>query len=573
MTLRSQQRSAIALWLTPIEGGWRDVGIALAIAAAYLCLLLGSVDDLGYARDEGFYFHAASVYQRWLELLWQDPGAAFARVDEHWRINAEHPALIKSAFALSHALLWDRWRLFDMEGTSYRFAGMAFSVIGVGLCYLWGARVRGRLAGAVAAVALAAMPRFFYHAHLACFDAPVVSMWMLCAYAWWRSLALGGTARHLAVGLCFALALNTKHNAWFLPIVCGVHAVACMFPGASSGIARNVLRQRALASLAAMALVGPALFYASWPWIWHDTLPRLTAYARFHLEHVYYNMEFLGDTYWQPPMPRAYAFVMTLATVPTVTLLCFAVGVCALARRDLWPWWRGRARSQARVDPATTLLWFAAIAVQYAAWLRPTTPIFGGTKHWMTAYPFVALCAGCGVAALVQHARLRWLRDGALVRLLRWPLEPAFALCCLLPAIVQTAHAHPWALSSYVPLFGGAAGGANLGLNRGFWGYQTGAVAAVIDAEAPRRGRVYLHDTARQAWDMLQRDGRVRADLRGVLAAGDADLGLYHHEQHMGGVEYQLWLVFGTTAPRHIAGLDGVPVIWIYGPRGAAPDR
>ena len=39
-------------------------------------------------------------------------------------------------------------------------------------------------------------------------------------------------------------------------------------------------RRRALAALGAMAILGPLVFYALWPWIWHDTLRRLRDYAR-----------------------------------------------------------------------------------------------------------------------------------------------------------------------------------------------------------------------------------------------------------------------------------------------------
>ena len=63
---------------------------------------------------------------------------------------------------------------------------------------------------------------------------------------------------------------------------------------------------------------------------------------------------------------------------------------------------------------------------------------------------------------------------------------------------------------------------------------------------------------------MLLADGRLRADLVGVDQVGEADFALYHHELHMQGVEYQQWVAMGTAAPVHVAGLDGVPVIWIY---------
>ncbi|WP_437493223.1 glycosyltransferase family 39 protein [Sorangium sp. So ce1014] len=605
--------------------------IALAFAAAYVALLLATAGDLGYARDEGFYFHAASRYGAWFQALLEAPGAALepAIVDAAWSVNHEHPGLIKSLFALSNLLLQKRLGLFDMEGTSYRFPAMVLSGAGVALVYLWGTQARDRLAGASAAALFAMLPRYFYHAHLACFDAPIVTVWALCAYAYWRSLREGGALWPVLTGITFGLALDTKHNSWFLPIVCVAHAVALELrerivahppaveaaPSSEAAPADAPVAapepprgaRRSVAALAAMATIGPLVFYALWPWIWREPLPRLREYASFHLNHEYYNMEFLGRNYWTPPMPRAYAPVMTAATVPVVTLCLFVAGLCAAAReRLLYP----LARAAARLAPAserpalaaaralaarlrppphdpggTALLWFLAIAAVYGAWLSPSTPIFGGTKHWMTAYPFIALFAGAAFSAAVRRARAglralllarrgagapsgvaaRGAQGAALARAARGPLVPALLGAAVVAApIAETLHAHPWALSSYTPLVGGAPGGASLGLNRSFWGYTTGAVVDYLNEHVPPRGTVYIHDTAGQAWDMLLRDGRLRKDIRGVGAVAGADFALYHHEKHMLGQAYQAWVAFGTTSPEHIAGLDGVPVILVY---------
>ena len=576
----------------PLSGRLLDPVIALTLALGYLAALLRSVQTLGYARDEGFYFQASSAYAGWFAQLLASPRAALAprAVDAAWGVNHEHPGLIKSLFALSNLLLQQKRHLFAMEGTSYRFPAMVLAGVAVAVVYLWGAEARGRVAGLSAALLFAAMPRVFFHAHLACFDVPIVALWTLGAYAYWRALRHGGLLAPLLAGIAFGLALDTKHNSWFLPIACAAHFLALELwaalrrtrlaallpaPGAPS-----LARRRSLAALLAMALLGPLVFYALWPWIWHDTLHRLRDYALFHLNHEYYNMELLGKNYWAPPMPRSYAWLMTLATVPGVTLLLFALGLITRARLWLGPLARevaqpsrpaAPAASPPRMDAeATDLLWLLCVLINYAAWLSPQTPIFGGTKHWMTAYPFLALFAGVGVDAVVRAARrelLRHRRSSPLAgRLGRAPVAVAALVgaCVLAAPLAETAHAHPWGLSAYTPLVGGAPGAATLGLNRTFWGYATGSVADWLDREAPRGASVYYHDTAASSWDMLQRDGRLRRDLRGAWSIAGADYGLYHHEKHMLGQEYQSWVAFGTLRPAHIAGLDGVPVIMVY---------
>ena len=566
--------------------GIADASIAMTLGAGYTGWLVRTVADLGYARDEGFYFQAAAAYGRWFEQLLASPSAALARraVDSAWSSNHEHPALIKALFALSSTFLQKRWHVFAMDGTSYRFPAMALAGLAVALIYLWGSEARGRVAGLAAALLFALMPRVFFQAHLACFDIPIVAMWTLGAYAYWQAIRRGGWRAPLLAGVAFGLALDTKHNSWFLPIACTAHFAALV---AWRRVSRSRFaswlpradreaptEKRAFAALAAMALVGPVVLYALWPWIWHDTLPRLRDYARFHLNHEYYNMEFLGKNYWSPPMPRGYAWLMTLGTVPGVTLVLFGVGLAIRGR----PWISGaianlrqRNASTTTVDAAATdLLWALCLVMNYAAWLSSRTPIFGGTKHWMTAYPFLALFAGVGVDMVVRAARhelFRLRRRSSVARQLSARGTAVAAIICVMivaAPLAETVHAHPWGLTAYTPIVGGAPGAASLGQNRSFWGYTTGAVASYLDERAPRGATVYIHDTAWPSWEMLVRDGRLRRDIRGVWSIAGASYGLYHHEKHMLGQEYQAWVAFGTTRPAHIGGLSGVPVILIY---------
>lgn len=546
---------------------WKDDLIAASLAAAAMTILLSSVGTLGYARDEGFYFSAADSYARWFELLFTNPKQAFDRrtIDSIWRVNSEHPGLIKSLFALSNLLLQKKLHLFSMEGTSYRFPGMALAGAAVALVYRFGAEVRGRWAGVFSALALFFMPRYFYHAHLACFDVPVVTMFLLTVYTYWKSMDRGGWGWPIVTGICFGLALDTKHNAWFLPILFIVHATAVAVRAKLTKRPAKPIFERALTTLSCMAFFGPFVMYALWPWIWHDTLPRLQAYANFHLHHDYYNMEFFGQTYWKPPLPRLYAPVMTAATVPLITLALFVLGLVYRLRAEVRAL-RGQGSTQ-RDDAGVYLLWLCAAGISYGAWVFPTTPIFGGTKHWMTAYPFLALFGGIGFSYLLTLLRLelrRW-KQGSLRRWAHGPLAGAAFLCVVMLApIAETAGSHPWGLSSYTPLVGGAKGAATLGLNRTFWGYTTGAIADYLNREVPKNGTVYIHDTAWQSWEMLLKDGRLRKDIRATGAVHDAMFALYHHEQHMLGQEYQAWVTYGTVVPDYIAGLDGVPVIWVY---------
>lgn len=555
------------------------------LVLAYAVWLLATVGTLGYARDEGFYFFAAERYRGWFETLFSSPFRAFgnAVIDYHWSVNREHPPLIKTLMVLSHYLLVDALGIVKSSGTAYRAVGVASSAITLWVVFVWGRKVGTLRVGVFGMLALALMPRYFYHSHLACFDVPVACLWVATAFAYCRATTTNRRGWLVAAALCFGALLSTKHNAWLLPPVIVAHGAVLWVLGYRRYAAA------AACTLLVMSLVGPLVLYASWPWIWHDTWSRLSAYVAFHTGHEYYNMEFLGRTYFEPPMPRLYAWVMTLATVPLTTLALFAIGVVACTS----VWWGatrggkgllaassgsallkrwvvrfarvrcavvGRASTTSEAElVATTTLWFIALLVSYGPWWSSNTPIFGGTKHWITAYPFMALFAGFG-AELVLRCMERLLTN----KRAQTAGVAASALTLALPSLVMTIGSHPFGLSFYTPLVGGAPGAASLGLNRTFWGYTTGSLVGTIDQHAPPGAVLYLHDTARASFDMLQRDGRIRSDIRGTLDIAESDLALYHHEPHMSRVEYQIWMNYGTVSPSAVATYQGVPIAWLY---------
>ncbi|HEU5077118.1 MAG TPA: glycosyltransferase family 39 protein, partial [Polyangiaceae bacterium] len=511
-------------------------------------------------------------YQDWFEILFATPERAFERavLDHHWSVNREHPPFVKLLFALVHALFHEKLGWFASAGTAYRSVGALFGGIVLATVFAWARSIAGMRAGVAAALALGLMPRFFHHAHLACFDVPVASLWVVTAFAYARAVHSGKRVWLVGTSLLYGLLLATKHNAWLLPPALGVHLLLLGLSGQ-----RELARRSALV-VGCMLVAGPLLLFASWPWIWHDTWQRVGEYIAFHRNHEYYNMEFLGRTYHRPPMPRAYAPVMTLATVPSVVLVLFGVGlVGALSsvRRAYGPRLRAcygagpASKPSEAVEPvvlSTLVLWCIALFVSYAPWLSSDTPIFGGTKHWITAYPFMAMLAALGFG---------WTLDalGRAITSPRFRVASTWivALVIAMPPLIMTLTSHPFGLSFYTPAVGGAPGAATLGLNRTFWGYTTGSLKSAINDSTPRHAALYLHDTATASFAMFQRDGQIRSDIRGTLDIAASEVALYHHEPHMRRVEFQIWENYGTASPVAVSTYQGVPIAWMYRrPRG-----
>jgi hypothetical protein len=538
--------------------------IAFGLGATYVIWLIATARTLGFSRDEGFYFSASGEYERWFKLLLASPSQAMDRaaIDGIWAANHEHPSLMKSLFALSHMFLYERWKIFSDASTAFRFPGMVSMGLAIGVTYLFGARVYSRRAGIVGAIALGLMPNVFYHAHLACFDVPIMAMWITCVYVYWVAEKEGGLGWALACGLVYGLTLETKHNAWMLPAVFLPHALVVHGKAIASDTAKTA-RLPLPASLVAMATVGPLVFLALWPWLWNDTIPRLQEYVNFHVHHEYYNIEFLGRTYFGPPSPRSYMPVMIAATVPTTTLVLFAIGV-GTRLRDL----ASRAIHALREELAPSpdkeadLLLVLSLAVPLSVFLLPRTPIFGGTKHWITAYPALAVFAGYGfdqVAARIEALtadRLDWEKR-------RWLIAVLGGLTLAAPFAI-TRHSHPFGLSAYVPFFGGTAGGADLGLNRQFWGFTTQSLDPWFQENTKPGDTVYIMDTAWPSWQRMIEEKRIPPWLRGVGSPAEAEIAIVHHEQHINEVDYNIWTEYGHVAPEYVLTHDGVPIISVY---------
>ncbi|MGE0790740.1 MAG: ArnT family glycosyltransferase [Sandaracinaceae bacterium] len=609
----------------PRRIGWRDHLVGLALGASYVALLLQASAPLGMSRDESFYVDAANRYGAWFELLADDPSAALDRasVDAHWNANHEHPSLPKSMFALTH-LAQQRWEIFATASMSYRFMGMVSAGLLLWLVYIFGARAFGRGVGVFAALALALMPRIFYHSQLDCFDVPIALMMTLVAYLYWR--ALSDVRWAVAVAIAFGLCLETKHNAWTLPAIFWIHwvfvmlakeipgprtawqiafrVVAIVGPLLAFGVtlfawvlvpvvplpitnvawlgfvafpvylgALYLLARRAKieavhryipVAWVAMVLVGPILFIALWPWMWFDTAMRFREYAAFHFGHVHYNMAYFGVNYFRPPLPMSYPWVMTLFTV-SLTTIALAIGGLGARARALVPrrlaerWWPGGQNADER---HTDVLLVGQLLAPLVVISMPWTPIFGGTKHWFSAYPFLALYAGVGYAYVARAAleRLPSLRT----QVQRGAVYLASASVLLAAPALETAHSQMFGLSHYTFAAGGTAGAADYGMNRQFWGFTTGSLAPWLNEHLPEGGTVYPCDTTWTAWRMLQEDGLLSARIRPNGDLVSADYAIVHLEHHFVEVDYQIWAAWGSVQPVYVLTHDGVPIVNVY---------
>lgn len=564
--------------------------LALLVFVLGLVTALANQRRLGVVRDEVIYIGAGKGYARW----WLDV-ATFTgdRVSERaitrtWGgkgatdNNREHPPLMKTLSGLAQIALHDKLGVAS-ELTAARASTAAVHALALAVLFLWVAGGWGLAEGLVAALCALFIPRALFHAGIACFDAPIAAWWLLTLWAYGRGLSHRGWA--LGAGVLWGCALATKHNALLLPFAIAPHFVwfalrtyrgpgRLTVGGAVVAIGRG-LRDRWLTPVGLIVL-GPLTLVALWPWLWFDTVDHVRAWLHFHTSHVHYNFEYLGANWNHPPFPWHVALVTTLLTVPAITLVAAALGVVrgvGLAVRGERGGVDDGAQAPGDRASAPGVLLGLSLLVAMGPFVLGSTPIFGAEKHWMVASYSIAAAAGLGV---VWAAR----RAAAALRA-RFPALPArrvevAALAVTIAAVAgsaaaETFHAQPYALSSYNALAGGAPGGADLGMNRQFWGYAARGVLPVLRAQAPAPGQppapVYSHD-ASPAWGWYRKLGLLPSSLpdAGHEDAGVArsQLAIVVHERHFNRHDYMIWSSYGTVQPIAVLRFDGVPLVSVY---------
>jgi hypothetical protein len=584
--------------------------LTFGLALAAVLWLLGVEGREGFGRDESQYMRAGERYWGWFEELGTNLAHGKLRqsfspsdIDHYWSDNApDHPVIMKTLYGLSwrafhtctcmgparglHPIpVRGRHRtlpLFARDSTAFRFPAILFDGLLVALVFRFARAWLPRPAAAAAAILTLAQPHYFFHAQIACFDAPIATMAFAVGFAYWKSLR--DPRWGIAAGVLFGIALGVKHNAWLMPFFLVAH-----YLWMRRGDWRARRLPRVPLAFLSMLVLGPIIFFLHWPWLWNAPVARTRAYVMRHLDHEHYNFEYLGWNWNQPPtttkmkLLRATApFVETGFTVP-VTTLVLAAFAAALARRRrdeaLFPEAEPEApvetrvswlRPGADVDRAPGAFVLFQTLGPLCVLAIPSTPIFGGVKHFLTAMPYLALLSGVGLASIARGLAqaLPEARAG-----LRRAAPIALAAVVCLPAVIETRRSHPDGLGHYNLLAGGFAGGASLGMNRQFWGYSVLPMLPDLDSRVPENRALFWHDVLSDAISMYKREGRLSMSVGDTGFGEDgikrSELGILFYEKHWAKYEGWFWEIYGTTQPVYVRAREGVPLVTLYRRRGA----
>jgi len=446
------------------------------------------------------------------------------------------------------------------ESDAYRFPGALMGAVLVLLLYLLAIEFGSPRIGLLAVLFYAFIPRAFFHAHLTCFDVPITALDLACLLAFFRSLR--STRWAVVTGLLWGLALLTKLNAFFIPITLLLwYFVVALRDIRRLGPWRFSLPDFPLAFLL-MPAIGLPMLFAFWPWLWYDTVAAFGKYLAFHLHHEHYFVYYFGRAYQSPPFPMDYPFTMTVLTFPLVTMLLSLGGLVLL----LW--------LSAPHGPETVRRrWFLLVNMMFPIVLiaLPNTPIFGGVKHWMLAFPFLCI--------LAAHALVRctaWADDalaGLQVRVLdrlrtsrpvRIAVAVALPLLLCAPAARDTLAFVSDGTAYFNELAGGPRGAATARVQRQFWSYASRGAIDYLNRNVPAGAALDFQDATVGTCSMYRREGWLRHDLICASRRHAPEVMLFDVDERFAEEEIRYWAQMDTLGPTYEVQVQGVPVVRVY---------
>ncbi|MCX7597702.1 MAG: hypothetical protein N2512_02375 [Armatimonadetes bacterium] len=545
--------------------GRHDLVVAAVLCLASWVLLALTAADIGITYDEPIYMSRAHLAWDWLTLLVSDPRAALSpqAIDFFWHGKDQHPGLVKLTAAITSRVsvhLLPAWAVpltYLRTGTMF-WVGLALG----GMYVVLRAAGLGRAVAIFAPAALFFMPHVFGAAHLLALDAPAMATCFLAVAAGWWATERSGRGELMLAGLAFGIALATKLNGFFVPLVVLPYAFALRW-------------KRAVLLSASYVLLGPVVFWLTWPWLWHKTFERLTSYLAFHWHHWEIGVLYFGKVYTLAPWH--YPLVMTAITTPPVTLLLAVGGFggSVLAFRRLTGAW-GKSCNVGVGIPgcgscaplrgtSADRLWVLAawaLVVNLVPNMLPSTPKYGGVRLFLPAMAWLAVLAGFALRFLLDRAH-RHLRPPARQS---WVVSAVLLAAALLPSVSYVAHFYPYELSAYNAFIGGLPGAARKGFEPTYWGETYLQAARWLSQHAPTGAVVWIEPPGVESVvRMYKYLGELRPDLRtcaGPAAFATADYAVSQNKP----TEFTdtVKKLVAESTPVWTESIDGVPLVYVW---------
>lgn len=371
----------------------KEIGMGIGATILFLVVSLLTLGNYGVSWDEALHYRRGQAYLHYYltcntgyeDMRSQDVRRSIYQSDRYnmneiLKIDGAHGPLSDQLAAMFNYVWYQKLGLAGDIEAHHIYVVLASSVM-VLVVVTFAAEVLGMLAAGVAFLALVTYPLYWSEAHFNIKDPVQAAYFSGVLWAFWKGRRTGSVRWLGVLMLMGILALGTKINIIFAPVILGLYLLV--------GEKRNLpkVSKKFWAILAVSPLVMMAGVYILWPFLWGNILGGiikvLTYYKNIGTGFDYQDKRFyiLGI--------NTYALRWIIVTTPLMTLLLVILGLGFA--------WRYR-----KMGGGAVCLWVIWLLIPILRVSLPGMSIYGGVRQIMEFVPAMALMAGVGVEGLVR---------------------------------------------------------------------------------------------------------------------------------------------------------------------------
>ena len=450
---------------------YQKVGIVLFLS----CLLFGlsSMTRSMITWDEPENYFVGRVYlnvllDRSLGPLQTDrtlrlPPALPFRIDTHWE---RYPPFAITLASFSSWILAETLHVTDVV-SAHHVVVVLFAAIAVAATYAIGFELSGSVfLASIAGVVLYLSPIFFGHSHINIKDIPQTAMFVLSIYFGMVATRKATPRAYALAGSVWGIALATKFNALFVPVVLGVWFV-------SKYKVNKIFAQ--MPHLFIYILFGLVTLFVFWPWLLLDPVGHIGSVVQY-IGEVGRGLPvlFFGHRYDAGvSVPWWYAPTMVAVQSPPLVLFLASIGILGI----VWSIARNRIRTERYMLP---LIW---VGIIFSRYLLPQVIIYNGARHIMEVFPALALLVMAGVSSVLT------LIEGRVGQKIgTFGISFMIGLALIVPIITL----HPYEAMYFNQIAGGIPS-ASKNFDFDYWGFSVGELVGQVNQHAKNRSStVYI---------------------------------------------------------------------------------
>ena len=337
---------------------------------------------------------------------------------------------------------------FTNRVSAFRLSALIFVFLLTYALFSFASELYGTGIGFIVTLSFFFLPRIFFQSHLAALDYPLAAFWFLVIYVYWKGMEKGWPwVMAAAILLGFALLIKLTALFIYIPLaVCRLishHETPGHTLKGKKGACLRRLRSPVL-QLAPIVIIPPVVFVTFWPWLWKNTLERVSQYLFFHLHHFKIPVFYLGKQYLIAPWH--YPIVFLSITVPLIVFVPFLVGV-------------SNTNSNADRKANAFILFNALFPILIVS--LPGIPKYDGIRLFLPSFPFLCMISGLGLKFLLEKVkRTRFVTI----------FIGGYVLLFIMSLYVSVIKIHPYQSSYYNEVVGGIEGASEKGFEHEYWG-------------------------------------------------------------------------------------------------------